>query len=76
MMEPPAPRSKREKIVIKILVLGSSNVGKTSIMTRYATGVFSGQVGHYTLLVGVERRARARRSKKFTSRLITDQTQR
>ena len=42
MMEPPLPRAKN-KTVIKILVLGSSNVGKTSLMTRYATGTFTGQ---------------------------------
>lgn len=33
--------TKKKKALIKIIVLGSSNVGKTSIMTRYATGKFS-----------------------------------
>eukprot|EP01039_Chlorochromonas_danica_P010270 gene10269-11366_t len=31
-----------EKALIKIIVLGCSNVGKTSIMERFATGKFTG----------------------------------
>jgi Ras-related protein Rab-7A len=31
----------RGKIILKIIVLGSSNVGKTSLMKRYTTGKFS-----------------------------------
>ena len=34
----PLPKGK---IILKIIVLGSSNVGKTSLMKRYATGKFS-----------------------------------
>lgn len=28
-------RDRKEKLLIKIIVLGSSNVGKTSLMTRF-----------------------------------------
>jgi Ras-related protein Rab-7A len=34
--------SKKEKALIKVIVLGCANVGKTSIMERFATGRFSG----------------------------------
>jgi len=33
--------SPKEKALIKIIVLGSSNVGKTALMTRFTTGKFS-----------------------------------
>lgn len=33
---------EKEKALIKIIVLGCSNVGKTSLMERFATGRFSG----------------------------------
>lgn len=32
---------KKQRTLIKIIVLGTSNVGKTAIMTRFATGKFS-----------------------------------
>ncbi|CAM9235951.1 unnamed protein product [Ectocarpus fasciculatus] len=35
------PSQSKGKIILKIVVLGSSNVGKTSLMKRYATGKFS-----------------------------------
>jgi len=31
-----------DRIVLKIIVLGASNVGKTSMMKRYVTDIFSG----------------------------------
>jgi Ras-related protein Rab-7A len=34
--------SKADRIVLKIVVLGASNVGKTSLMKRYCTDKFSG----------------------------------
>lgn len=32
---------KKERVIIKIIVLGSSNVGKSALIKRYATGKFS-----------------------------------
>jgi Ras-related protein Rab-7A len=34
--------SSSERIVLKIIVLGASNVGKTSMMKRYVTDKFTG----------------------------------
>lgn len=39
---PPKDNEIREKALIKIIVLGCANVGKTSIMERFARGKFSG----------------------------------
>ena len=39
-MEDKAPES--ERVIIKIIVLGSSNVGKSALIKRYATGKFNG----------------------------------
>jgi Ras-related protein Rab-7A len=33
--------TKDQKVILKIIVLGCANVGKTSIMTRYCSGKFS-----------------------------------
>ena len=33
--------SPKDRIIIKIIVLGSSNVGKSALIKRYTTGKFS-----------------------------------
>lgn len=38
----PNESSSSDRIVLKIIVLGASNVGKTSMMKRYVTDKFTG----------------------------------
>merc|ERR1711991_872592 len=41
MMEKSQKSDEKEKVLIKVIVLGTSNVGKTCLMTRFTTGRFS-----------------------------------
>mmetsp|Transcript_1287 Transcript_1287/g.2094 ORF Transcript_1287/g.2094 Transcript_1287/m.2094 type:complete len:218 (+) Transcript_1287:39-692(+) len=41
MQQQPSSNEKKDRVIIKIIVLGSSNVGKTALIKRYTTGKFS-----------------------------------
>lgn len=47
-----SPENSREALVMKILLLGESNVGKTSLVTRYTVDKFDAQSN--LLTVGID----------------------
>jgi len=45
------PSARRKKVLLKVIILGDSGVGKTSLMNRYHSGKFTGQ---YKATIGAD----------------------
>jgi len=47
----PMPPARKKKVLLKVIILGNSGVGKTSLMNRYHSGKFTGQ---YKATIGAD----------------------
>merc|ERR1712151_621134 len=48
---PPLPMSNRKKVLLKVIILGDSGVGKTSLMNQYVNKKFTNQ---YKATIGAD----------------------